>query len=107
MSITINLTAGEEAQLSAAATQNGLAPEALAEKLVREHLPTADPAYELTKKLRERQAQDRVNLMPSRSAAELFAQWDEEAAQMTDEEREAEDRIYAEIEKNGIPRMQI
>ena len=39
MSLMINLTPAEEAQLSAAAMQTGIAPEAFVEKLVREHLP--------------------------------------------------------------------
>ena len=109
MSLVINLTPAEEAQLSAAAMQTGIAPEAFVEKLVREHLPlkSASVESELDAKLRQWQAQDGVKLMPNKSAAELFAQWEEEAAQMTDEEREAEDRIYAEIEKNGIPRISL
>ena len=99
MSLTINLTPDEEARLSAAAMQDGLAPETLVENLVREHLPTANPYEELDRKLRERQAQDHVTLMPDRSAAELFAEWDREAARMTDEEREAEDRLWEDFQK--------
>lgn len=41
------------------------------------------------------------------STQALFAQWAEEDAQMTDEERAENERIYIEIEKNGIPRVQI
>ena len=78
MSLVINLTPAEEMRLSAAATQSGLAPEAFAEKLVREHLPLVDPTEELVRKLRERQEQDRIHLMPTRTAAELFAAWDQE-----------------------------
>ena len=37
----------------------------------------------------------------------LFAQWDREDALMTPEEKAENDRIYAEIEKNGIPRVQL
>jgi outer membrane phospholipase A len=33
------------------------------------------------------------------SAHELFSQWDAEAAQMTDEEREAEDSLWEDFQK--------
>ena len=101
MSLLINLTPAEEAQLSIAAMQTGLTPEAFAERLVREHLPTVSPADELTKQLRERQEQDRIKMMPSRTTAELFAQWDAEDAQMTEEEREALAQYYARGERSG------
>ncbi len=39
MTLTIDLTPEQEAQLAAAAKQNGLDPAALANKLVTEHLP--------------------------------------------------------------------
>lgn len=104
MSLLIHLTPAEEAQLSTAARQTGLAPEALAEKLVRDHLPEAVPnerergASELDAKLRQWQAQDHTRLMPTRTAAELFAEWDEEAARMTEEERQAEDHLWADFQ---------
>ncbi len=99
MSLLINLTPAEEAQLSAAARQTGLAPEAFAEKLVREHLPTSAPAEELDRKLRQWQEQDGTRLMPTRTAAELFAQWDKGVARMTEEERDAEDRLWEDFQK--------
>jgi hypothetical protein len=52
--------------------QTGLAPEAFVEKLVREQLPTVSPNDELDKKLRRWQKQGGTQLMPSRSAAEMF-----------------------------------
>lgn len=101
MSLLLNLTPTEEAQLSVVAMQTGLAPEAFAEKLVREYLPNVSPndEDELDKKLRWWQEQDGTDLMPSRPAAEIFAQWKEEAARMTDEEREAEDRFWEDFQK--------
>jgi hypothetical protein len=63
MSLLINLTPAEEAQLSTAAMQTGLAPEAFAEKLVRDHLPTSVPAVDLDKKLRQWQEQDGTRLI--------------------------------------------
>lgn len=37
----------------------------------------------------------------------LFEQWDKEDAAMSAEELEEDRRIFAEIEKNGIPRVRI
>jgi hypothetical protein len=37
----------------------------------------------------------------------LFAQWDDEDSRMTPEQRAENERVYAEIEKNGIPRVRI
>ena len=37
----------------------------------------------------------------------LFAQWAAEDAQMMPEQQAENDRIYAEIEQNGIPRVQL
>ena len=37
----------------------------------------------------------------------LFEQWATEDAEMTPEQVAENERIYAEIEKNGIPRVQI
>ena len=98
MSLIINLTPSEEAQLTAAATQNGLTPDVFAAQLVRAHLVTGSSSDELTRKLQARQAQDRVHLMPSRSAAEIFAQWETEATQLTDAERAAEDRLWEDVQ---------
>lgn len=106
MSLLINLTPTEEAQLSAAATQTGLAPEAFAEKLVREHLPTVSPMEEMRRRLREWQRQDNTPLsqpVPPRNGltptAALFEQWADEDARMTDTEREADDRLWEDFQK--------
>jgi valyl-tRNA synthetase len=103
MSLLINLTPTEEALLSDAAMQTGLAPEVFVEKLVREHLPNARsnnyPNDELDKKLRQWQEQDGKTLMPTRTAAEIFAQWEKEASQMTDEEHTTEDQFWEDFQK--------
>lgn len=41
------------------------------------------------------------------SALALFEQWDKEDAQSTPEEQIANEQVYAEIEKNGIPGVRI
>ncbi len=40
-------------------------------------------------------------------ALALFEQWAQEDAQMTPEQHAENQRIYAEIEKNGIPRVRL
>lgn len=97
--LVIDLTSDEAARLAAAAQQTGLAPAEFARKLVTEHLPDADSMEALHAKLREWQAQDGTSLMPSVPTQTLFAQWAEEDARMTDEEREAEDRFWEEFER--------
>lgn len=69
MTLTIELTPTEEAQLTAAARQAGLAPRELARQLVTAHLPpvTAD--------------------RPNDPTLALLAQWEADDAQMTPEER--------------------
>ena len=101
MNLTIDLTPYEEAQISAAAKQTGLAPAAFVKKLVQEHLPTvpAEDGDELDAKLRKWQEQDGTKLMPDVPTQTLFAQWADEDAQMTDEEREAEDRLWKDLEQ--------
>jgi hypothetical protein len=76
MTLTIELTPTEEAQLTAAARQAGLAPAALARKLVTEHLPLFTPDT------------------PEDSTLALFAQWDTDDAQMTPEDIAAAQRDY-------------
>ncbi len=44
---------------------------------------------------------------PNQAALELFAQWEREDALASEAERAEDARIYAEIEKNGIPRVRI
>jgi hypothetical protein len=68
MTLIIELTPTEEAQLTAAAHHAGLAPAELARKLVTEHLPAV------------------TRDLPADPTLALFAQWDAEDAQMTPEE---------------------
>jgi hypothetical protein len=101
MNLIIDLTPSEEAQLSEAAKQTGLAPAELVKKLVKEHLP-AIHAYaesDLDSNLRKWQEQDGMKLMPDIPTRTLFAQWAEEDALMTNDEREAEDRLWEDLEK--------
>ena len=108
MSITINLTPAEEERLSYMATQSGLAPEEMARKLVSYHLPSASPIEEMSRRIREWQEQDRTPTLPSTAerpgltpTSALFQQWAEEDAQKTDEdEKEAEDQLWQDIEKS-------
>jgi hypothetical protein len=79
MTLTIELTPTEEARLTAAARQAGLAPTELARKLVTEHLPAATPD------------------LPEDPTLALFAQWDADDAQMTPEEVTEAQRDYAEF----------
>lgn len=88
MTVVLNLTPPEEANLRQTATLMGLAPEELVRDIVIKHLPTID----------------QTTLSPTE---ELFRQWAIEDAEMTDEQRSDNERIYAEIERNGIPRTQI
>ena len=79
MTLTIELTPTEEAQLTAAARLAGMAPTELARKLVTEHLPAATPA------------------IPEDPTLALFAQWDADDAQMPPEEVAEAQRDYAEF----------
>ena len=101
MNLTIDLSPSEAARLSEAAKLIGLAPAELVKKLVKDHLP-AHPVRDgdsLDAKLRKWQDQDGTKLMPDVAAQTLFAQWAEEDAQMTDQEHEAEDRLWKDLEK--------
>lgn len=91
----------EEIRLSAAARRNGLAPEEWLKQIALESLPDVPDGNndEIDSKLRQRQERDGTALAPDVPARTLFAQWAEEDAQMTDEEREAEDRLWKEIEE--------
>jgi hypothetical protein len=106
--VIIDLTPSEEAQLSAAAKQSGLGPAEFVKKLVTERLPAAAATGgdDLDSNLRELREQDGVKLGPDTPTLQLFAQWADEDSQLTNEQREENDRIYAEIESNGIPRAQ-
>jgi hypothetical protein len=109
MNLIVDLNPSEEARLSSAAKATGLAPAELIKKLVTEHLPavpTLDEG-ELDAKLRTWQQQDGTKLMPDVPTQTLFAQWAEEDAQMTDEEREAEDRLWEDLEKGLIENSRV
>ncbi len=109
MNLTIDLTATEEAQISTAAKNAGIAPAELVRQLVKEHLPIIPAEHEsdIDATLQKWQRQDQSTSNANDATQALFARWAEEDAHMTDGEREENDRIYAEIEKNGIPRVQI
>ena len=100
MTLILDLTASEEAQISAAAKQRGMAPAELVKKLVKEHLPALPTVDEidLDAKLQEWQRETQTELRPMISNQELLAKWAEEDARMSDEEREAEDRLWDELE---------
>src|SRR5262245_28646359 len=82
MALTIELTREEEERLSKAARQKGVAPAELARNLVTEHLPP----------LVENEQED--------PTLALFAQWDQEDAQMTPEEVEEAKREFEEFKQN-------
>jgi hypothetical protein len=98
----IDLTPTEEARLSAAARQTGLTPAELVKRLAFENLPdipaTADDAVDA--RLRQWQDQDGKTLSPDIPTRILFAQWAEEDAPMTEADREAEDQLWEEFQKN-------
>lgn len=105
--ITIELAPDQEARLTAAAKQEGLDPAVLARKFVIEQLPGASPVEQVRAKLRQWQAQDNTPVvagpepLPGETPTQaLFRKWDEEDARMTEEEREAEDRLWEGIEKD-------
>jgi hypothetical protein len=50
-------------------------------------------------KLRQWQQETNTVTSPAIPAGELFAQWAEEDANMTDEEKEAEDRLWQDFHK--------
>lgn len=101
MSLTIELTPSEVTQLSVAAKEAGLIPSQLLKKLLREYLHAGSTVdkLELDTKLHSWQEQDGMKMMPNISTQTLFAQWAAEDSQMTDEERESEDRLWKELEK--------
>jgi len=98
VSFLIPLTPAEEAQLSDAATQTGMAPEAYAAKLARAQLPRAKILDEVHARPRERQREDKIKLMPTRTAAELFAEWDRQGMLLTEDERKAEDQLWEDFQ---------
>ena len=98
MNVTVPFNQAEEAQLTAAAKQAGLAPADLIKRLALEHLPTLPTNAEIDARLHLWQEQDGTPLMPDISTQDLFAQWADQDAKMTDEEQTAEGRHWEEIE---------
>jgi hypothetical protein len=82
MSLTIELDAADEARLTAAARELGLAPAELARKVLVDHLP--EP--------RGGRVEDPTLL--------LFQQWAEEAAHSTPEEIAAENELWERFQHN-------
>jgi hypothetical protein len=73
-----------------------------------ESLPT-DPVARVRSILAQLQAADNTPRMPpiqtlpgETPTRALFREWEAEAANMTDEEREAEDRLWADVEKSIV-----
>ncbi len=109
MTLTIELTPEQETQLIAVARREGLEPAELAQRLVIERLPdiASVPSADRVQALLARwQTQDNTPLAapPSVRPGEtptqaLFRQWEEADTAMTDAEREAEDRLWEEVEK--------
>ena len=106
MPIVIDLTPQEEERICVAARQNGLAPSEWVKKLVVANLPITAP-MQLPPEHTEAQLQDGTFSLHAASTPALFAIWALEDALLTEEERQKNERIYAEIEKNGIPGVQI
>ena len=85
MTLTLDLSPTEEAQIAAVAQRTGLSPAEAARKLLTQNLPSVPAAA-------------------SQNAADptlaLFAQWKAEDAQMTPEEAAAEQRLWEQFEQN-------
>jgi hypothetical protein len=82
MTLTIELSAAEQARLTAAAKQEGLAPEALARKVLTDHLPP----------LVEGPQED--------PTLALFRQWEQEGAARTPEEAARENELWEQFQAN-------
>jgi hypothetical protein len=90
MSIVIELPPAEEAQVTDAATREGVSVGDLIKKAIRSYLP---------------EIKNPVSINAATIA--LMKQWEEEDAKLSQEEREKVNRMYDEIERNGIPRISI
>jgi hypothetical protein len=108
MTISVNFTPSEEARLSSAAMQSGIALEELVRKIVNEHLPAANPLDEMRRRISEWQKQDNTPTPPQpvsrpglTPTAALFQSWMEEDALRTEEEIAANDRLWEDY-KQGI-----
>lgn len=83
MTLTLELTPAEEAQLKTAAQQKGVDPAVFLKQLMTEHLPEPATASEAP---------------PEDLTLALFAQWAKEDAQKSPEEIAQEDRLWEEFE---------
>jgi hypothetical protein len=83
MTLTIELTPEQDQQLQAAARHEGIGTAELAQKLVTERLPSLSA-----------QAEEQDPTLA------LFAQWEQEDADMTPEEIEQERLLWEEFQKD-------
>jgi hypothetical protein len=109
MTLAIDLNPAEEKRLAIAARQAGLPASELVKRLAFENLPTAPVNHRdsIEAKLSAWQDEDGIQLAPDISPQDLFSRWAEEDSHVTPEEQAFNDRIYSDIEKNGIPRVRI
>ena len=108
MDLMIELSADQERELAEIARQEGVEEAEVARKLVGEALEARDlpetPEARVTRLLSQWQAEDGTPLetppatrpgeTPTRA---LFRQWAEEDANMSDEERQVEDRKWRDV----------
>ena len=105
MDLVISFSPDEEKRLVTAAKQRGIAPEKLVKQTMLEQLPQSlppTPAHvreELFAKLRLWQQQTNTPVRPHVPAHELFARWEAEDSLRTEEQIEADERLWEEIEK--------
>ena len=109
MNLEIPFTPAEEARLSEAARQSGIAPAEFVRRLALRYLvPESTHAEDdMDSKLSAWKEKESTGVSSEEAARQLFARWAEEDARMTPDEEAQNERIYAEIEKNGIPRVRI
>lgn len=99
MTITVNLTPTEEARLSNEAMKIGLAPAELVQQLLREHFSKPLNKVDAVRaKLHQWQKDTQTQTTPAISAHDLFARWAEEDALMTEEEKEAEGKLWQDFQ---------
>lgn len=104
MSVVLNLTPREEAQLSAAASQTGTSAEEFASHIIRERLFPASPLEEMRLRLRKWREQDVIphepaaNAVPAKCLSDLFAEWDREDQAKTTEEREQAEAVWRDFQ---------
>ena len=85
MTLTIDLTPTEEAQITAVAHSTGLSPAEAARKLLTQNLPSVS---------------ENISQTMEDPTLALFAQWKAEDAQMTPEEAAEEQQLWEQFEQN-------